>query len=77
LVADPMEFLFIIIPADVDQRSAHMTGRAELKDLVHADMWFLIAGKQITQAKNHVNQSRLINIGITLAICPTSCNALV
>ena len=52
-----MEFLFIIIPADVDQRSAHMTGRAEPKDLVHAYMWFLIAGKQITQAKNHVNQS--------------------
>ena len=57
LVADPMEFLFIIIPADVDQRSAHMTGRAGPKDLVHAYMWFLIAGEQITQAKNHVNQS--------------------
>jgi len=27
------------------------------KDLVHAYMWFLIAGKQITQAKNHLNQS--------------------
>ena len=57
LVADPMEFLFIIIPADVDQRSAHMTGRAGLKDLVHAYMWFLIAGEQISQAKNHLNQS--------------------
>jgi hypothetical protein len=57
LVADPMEFLFIIIPPDVDQRSAHMTGRAEPKDPVHAYMWFLIAGEQITQAKNHVNQS--------------------
>jgi len=31
--------------------------RAEPKDLVHAYMWFLIAGEQITQAKNHVNQS--------------------
>ena len=27
------------------------------KDLVHAYMWFLIAGEQITQAKNHLNQS--------------------
>jgi len=27
------------------------------KDLVHAYMWFLIAGEQITLAKNHVNQS--------------------
>ncbi len=27
------------------------------KDLVQAYMWFLIAGEQITQAKNHVNQS--------------------
>jgi TPR repeat protein len=27
------------------------------KDLVHAYTWFLIAGEQITQAKNHVNQS--------------------
>jgi two-component system nitrate/nitrite response regulator NarL len=31
--------------------------RAGPKDLVHAYMWFLIAGDQITQAKNHVNQS--------------------
>ncbi|HSZ01438.1 MAG TPA: LuxR C-terminal-related transcriptional regulator [Terriglobales bacterium] len=31
--------------------------RAGLKDLVHAYMWFLIAGEQITQAKNHINQS--------------------
>jgi hypothetical protein len=31
--------------------------RAGPKDLVHADMWFLIAGEQITQAKNHLNQS--------------------
>jgi TPR repeat protein len=31
--------------------------RAGPKDLVHAYMWFLIAGEQITQAKNHVNQS--------------------
>jgi hypothetical protein len=38
-------------------RSAHMTGRAEPKDPVHAYLWFLIAGEQITQAKNHVNQS--------------------
>ena len=27
------------------------------KDLVHAYMWFLITGEQITQAKNHLNQS--------------------
>ena len=27
------------------------------KDLVHAYMWFLIADEQITQAKNHLNQS--------------------
>jgi phosphotransacetylase len=27
------------------------------KDLVHAYMWFLIAGEQITQAENHLNQS--------------------
>jgi hypothetical protein len=27
------------------------------KDLAHAYMWFLIAGEQITQAKNHLNQS--------------------
>ena len=47
-----MEFLFIIIPPDVDQRSAHMTGRAEPKDPVHAYLWFLTAGEQITQAKN-------------------------
>jgi phosphotransacetylase len=32
-------------------------GGASPKDLVHAYMWFLIAGEQITQAKNHVNQS--------------------
>jgi phosphotransacetylase len=31
--------------------------RAGPKDLVHAYMWFLIAGEQITQAKNHLNQS--------------------
>ncbi|MGC1436683.1 MAG: hypothetical protein WA847_12375 [Terriglobales bacterium] len=31
--------------------------RAGAKDLVHAYMWFLIAGEQITQAKNHLNQS--------------------
>ena len=24
---------------------------------MHAYMWFLIAGEQITQAKNHINQS--------------------
>ena len=29
----------------------------DTKDLVHTYMWFLIAGEQITQAKNHVNQS--------------------
>jgi hypothetical protein len=52
-----MEFLFIIIPPDVDQRSAHLTGRAEPNDPLHAYMWFLIAGEQITQAKNHLNQS--------------------
>jgi len=32
-------------------------GGADPKDLVHANMWFLIAGEQITQAKNHLNQS--------------------
>jgi hypothetical protein len=32
-------------------------GGADPKDLVHAYMWFLIAGEQITQAKNHLNQS--------------------
>ena len=32
-------------------------GGADPKDLVHAYMWFLIAGEQISQAKNHVNQS--------------------
>jgi TPR repeat protein len=31
--------------------------RAGPKDLVHAYTWFLIAGEQITQAKNHLNQS--------------------
>ncbi len=31
--------------------------RAGPKDLVHAYMWFLVASEQITQAKNHVNQS--------------------
>ena len=31
--------------------------RAGPKDLVLAYMWFLIAGEQITQAKNHLNQS--------------------
>lgn len=31
--------------------------RAGPKDLVQAYMWFLIAGEQITQAKNHLNQS--------------------
>ncbi|HSZ02673.1 MAG TPA: hypothetical protein VK788_24470 [Terriglobales bacterium] len=31
--------------------------RAGPKDLVHAYMWFLIAGEQISQAKNHLNQS--------------------
>jgi TPR repeat protein len=31
--------------------------RAGPKDLVHAYMWFLIAGEQITQAKNHLNHS--------------------
>jgi two-component system nitrate/nitrite response regulator NarL len=31
--------------------------RAGPKDLVHAYMWFLIASEQVTQAKNHVNQS--------------------
>jgi len=30
--------------------------RAGPKDLVHAYTWFLIAGEQITQAKNHLNQ---------------------
>jgi hypothetical protein len=32
-------------------------GGTDPKDLVHAYMWFLIAGEQITQAKNHLNQS--------------------
>jgi hypothetical protein len=27
------------------------------KDLVEANMWFLIAGEQITRAKNHVNKT--------------------
>jgi TPR repeat protein len=31
--------------------------RSGPQDLVHAYMWFLIAGEQISQAKNHVNQS--------------------
>src|SRR5271157_335856 len=31
--------------------------RAGPKDLVHAYMWFLIAGEQINQAKNYLNQS--------------------
>jgi DNA-binding CsgD family transcriptional regulator len=31
--------------------------RSGPQDLVHAYMWFLIAGEQITQAKNHLNQS--------------------
>ena len=30
--------------------------RAGPKDLVHTYMWLLIAGEQITQAKNHLNQ---------------------
>jgi TPR repeat protein len=29
--------------------------RAGPKDLVHAYMWFLIAGEQINQAKNHLS----------------------
>ena len=32
-------------------------GGADPKDLVHDYMWFLIAGEQITLAKNHLNQS--------------------
>jgi hypothetical protein len=32
-------------------------GGADPKDLVHAYTWFLIAGEQISQAKNHLNQS--------------------
>ena len=35
----------------------YATRRAGPKDLVHAYLWFLIAGEQITQAKNHLNQS--------------------
>ena len=35
----------------------YSTRRAGPKDLVHAKMWFLIAGEQITQAKYHLNQS--------------------
>jgi hypothetical protein len=35
----------------------YSTRRAGPKDLVHAQMWFLIAGEQITQAKHHLNQS--------------------
>jgi hypothetical protein len=35
----------------------YATRRAGPQDLVHAYMWFLIASEQITQAKNHVNQS--------------------
>ncbi len=35
----------------------HSAHRAGPRDLVHAYMWSLIAGEQITQAKNPVNQS--------------------
>ncbi len=35
----------------------YATRRAGPKDLVHAYTCFLIAGEQITQAKNHLNQS--------------------
>ena len=34
-----------------------MAAGEDPKDLAHAYMWFLIAGEQITQAKNHLNQS--------------------
>jgi hypothetical protein len=41
-----------------DHRTHNSTARcAGPQDTVHAYMWFLIAGEQITKAKNHVNQS--------------------
>ena len=43
--------------AQVALAQLYAARRAGPKDMVHAYMWFLIAGEQISQAKNHVNQS--------------------
>jgi hypothetical protein len=46
-------------PAHLRNSSWHNSTplRAGPKDLVQSYMWFLIAGQQITQAKNYLNQS--------------------
>jgi TPR repeat protein len=44
-------------PAQLVLAQLYAARRAGPKDLVQAYMWFLIAGEQITQAKNHLNQS--------------------
>ena len=44
-------------PAQLVLAQLYAARRAGPKDLVQAYMWFLIAGEQITQAKNYLNQS--------------------
>ena len=46
-----------LLTAQIALAQLYAARRAGPKDLVHAYMWFLIAGEQITQAKNHLNQS--------------------
>ena len=43
--------------AQVALAQLYAARRAAPKDLVYAYMWFLIAGEQITQTKNHVNKA--------------------
>jgi len=43
--------------AQIALAQLYASRRAGSKDLVQAYMWFLIAGEQINQAKNHLNQS--------------------
>jgi len=45
------------LPAQIALAQLYAARRAGPKDLAHAYMWFLIAGEQIRQAKNHLNQS--------------------
>ena len=44
-------------PARIALAQLYAARRSGPKDLVHAYMWFLIAGEQITQPKNHLNLS--------------------
>jgi hypothetical protein len=47
----------VLPTAQIALTQLNVVRRSRPKDLVHAYMWSLIAGEQISLAKNHLNQS--------------------